>query len=189
MLHYVVERLRAAPADEIRVVTRPEKRDIVEEANALGLSIVAATPETLALSVYAGIDGLADDDVVLLGFPDSVWDPVDGFRQLLTVLEDGTAVVLGLFRSDEPQRGDVVQLRGDVAGVHVKSPDPPGDLIWGIAAAGAGTLRRLRDYREPGHLFDELARAGLVRSVRFPGEFIDIGTKEALERARALLGK
>jgi glucose-1-phosphate thymidylyltransferase len=191
VFHYIVERLRTAAVDEIRVVTRPEKRDVIEQADLLGLRVVEAVPETLALSILAGVNGLGEDDVVLLGFPDSVWEPIDGFSSLLDGLDEETAVVLGLFCSSEPRRGDVVELGpgGDVAGVHVKSHEPPGDLIWGIAAARAGTLGRLRDRREPGHLFDEFAREGRARSVRFPGEFIDIGTREALERARELLGE
>ena len=56
--------------------------------------------------------------------------------------------------------------------------------MWGAAAARAGALAGLRRHPDPGHLFDELARDGRVRAVRFPGEFIDVGTKEALAAAR-----
>jgi glucose-1-phosphate thymidylyltransferase len=191
VLDYVVERLQAAPADEIRLVTRPEKRDVRERALALGLTVVEARPETLSRSILAGIAGLGADDVVLLGLPDSVWEPRDGFARLLEALTAETAIVLGLFRSREPQRGDVVALDSDgrVTAVHVKAAEPPGDLVWGIAAARADVLVALRHHDEPGDVFDELARGGRALAVRFPGEFIDIGTKEALERARALFGE
>jgi glucose-1-phosphate thymidylyltransferase len=191
VLDYVVERMRAASIGEIRVVTRPDKPDVVEHARSRGLTVVEARPTTFARSILAGIQGLGDDDEVALGLPDSIWEPLDGFARVLDALEGDTAVVVGLFRSSEPKRGDVVELEpdGDVARVHVKPVDPPGDLIWGIAAARAGALLRLQDHDEPGRLFDELAREGRARSVRFPGEFIDIGTKETLERARKLLGE
>lgn len=189
MLDYAVERLRAAPADEVRIVVRPEKRDVVERAELLELTVVEATPPTLAESVLAGIAGLEDDDVVLLDLPDSIWTPIEGFSTLIETLSAGGEIVLAVFPSTEPERGDVVELTEDhrVLAVHPKSTDPPGDLIWGAVAARVGALRDLRNHSEPGHLFDEVARGGQARAVRFPGEFIDIGTKKALESARALL--
>src|SRR5687767_11544688 len=51
LMDYVVERMRAAPCDEVRVVTRPDKQDVIGHAAALGASVVEARPETLAESV------------------------------------------------------------------------------------------------------------------------------------------
>lgn len=186
---YIVERMRAVRPDEIRVVTRPDKTDVLDHARRLGLTTVEAEPPTLAASISAGLRGLDADDVVLVGLPDSLWEPVDGFAALLGKLAPGADVALGAFHSAEPERGDVVELvhADRVAAVHVKSSNPPGELVWGIAAARAGALSGLNGHSEPGHLFDELAREGRVHAVRFPGEFLDIGTKEALARARRLL--
>jgi glucose-1-phosphate thymidylyltransferase len=190
VLDYAVERLRAARPDEIRVVVRPDKADVTERARVLALEVVEARPRNLAESIVAGIAPLADEDAVIVDLPDSLWGPVDGFDVLLRKLETETDVVLAIFRSAEPERGDVVELPAEdrVVAVHVKSPDPPGDWVWGAFAARVGVLRALERYRDPGHCFDDLARRGRVRAVRFPGEFIDIGTKEALARARELLG-
>ena len=186
VLEYAVERMRAAAADEIRVVTRPAKADVRSHAQALGLAVVEAEPATLAESVATGIEDLDPDDVVLVGLPDSIWQPVDGFARLVSALEPGTDVVLGVFRSSEPERGDVVDLGDDdvVRSVAVKPAEPTGEQVWGAVAARAGALAGLRRHQDPGHLFDELARDGRVRAVRFPGEFIDVGTKEALAAAR-----
>lgn len=187
VLDHAVERLRAADPDDIRIVVRPEKDDVVEHARALGLTVVEARPESLAESALEGIAGLAADDTVLLDLPDSIWEPVDGFRLLLAALTPGTDVVLGTFRSAEPERGDVVEADADdrATAVHVKSPEPPGAEVWGAVAARAGALSGLTRHSHPGELFDELAREGRVHAVRFPGEFLDIGTKEALARARS----
>jgi glucose-1-phosphate thymidylyltransferase len=187
VLDYAVERLRAADPEEIRIVVRPEKEDVVERAQALELAVVEARPESLAESVFAGIAGLADDDAVLIDLPDSIWEPVDGFRLLLAALTPGRDVVLGTFRSPEPERGDVVAADADdrVTAVHVKSPEPPGAEVWGAVVARVGALGGLARHEQPGRLFDELAREGRVHAVRFPGEFLDIGTKEALARARS----
>jgi NDP-sugar pyrophosphorylase family protein len=190
ILEYAVERLRLAPVDEIRIVVRPEKHDVVERAGVLGLTLVEAHPRSLGESVLAGIAGLADDDIILLDLPDSIWEPIEGFRLLLEAMTTEADVVLATFPSAEPERGDVVEVGQDdqVAGVHAKSADPPGNRIWGAAAARAGSLSALSRHSQPGDLFDELARGGRVRAVRFPGEFIDIGTREALERAKELFG-
>jgi NDP-sugar pyrophosphorylase family protein len=189
VLDYVVERMQTANPDEIRLVTRPEKADVVAHAGRLGLTVIEAYPSTLSQSLLAGLEGLGEDDVVLVGLPDSIWEPPEGFSLLLEAVAGDTDAVLGVFRSSEPERGDVVALEhGLVAAVHVKPANPPGDLIWGCAAATAGALQGLRRHDEPGELFDELAGRGRVRAVRFPGEFIDIGTKEALKHARELLG-
>jgi glucose-1-phosphate thymidylyltransferase len=186
VLEYAVERLRAASPDEIRVVTRPDKDDVRRHAAALGLTVVEAEPATLAQSVAAGVAGLAPDDLVLIGLPDSVWQPVNGFALLLGALMPGVDVVLAVFRSREPERGDVVDVGPDgrARSVAVKPEEPAGNLVWGAVAARAGALAGLGRHREPGHLFDELARSGRALAVRFPGEFIDVGTREALARAR-----
>ena len=190
VLDYAVERLQAARPDEIRVVVRPDKADVTERARDLALEVVEARPRNLAESIVAGITPLADEDAVIVDLPDSLWGPVDGFDVLLQSLAAETDVVLAIFRSAEPERGDVVELAAEdrVVAVHVKSPDPPSDWVWGAFAARVGVLRGLARYRDPGDCFDDLARRGRVRAVRFPGEFIDIGTKEALARARELLG-
>jgi len=190
LLDYAVQRLESAEPDEIRIVVRPDKLDVLDRARALRLSVVEARPRTLAESILAGVGNLASDDVVLLDLPDSLWEPIDGFARLLRELGDDTDVALAVFRSGEPERGDVVELDNEdmVVAVHVKSPIPPAELVWGAAAARAGALAGLDRHSEPGHLFDELARGGRVRAVPFAGEFVDIGTKEALARARERLG-
>jgi NDP-sugar pyrophosphorylase family protein len=186
VIDYLVERMRAAPCSEIRVVTRPEKRDVVERARALGATVVEGRPRTVAASVLLAVAGLRGDDVALLGFPDTVWEPVDGFATLLGALGPGIEVVLGCFRSSELERSDVVLAEdGAVRAVQVKPARPASDLVWGCCAARARALGGLRDHAEPGQLFDALARTGNVRAVRFAGEFLDIGTPEALESVAA----
>ena len=188
VMDLLVERMRVAAPDELRVITRPEKRDLVAHAEALGARVVAGHPPDVARSLLLGVDGLADDDVVMWGFPDSIWQPGDGFAQLLAVLRaEGPDVVLGLFRGDEPERADVVTVDADgwVTGVHVKPDDPPGDRIWGIAVARVGALAGLAEVAEPGHLVDRLSRERRVAARFLSERWTDIGTPEALAAARA----
>jgi NDP-sugar pyrophosphorylase family protein len=181
----LLERMRAGGADELRVVTRPEKADVAEHARGAGASVILGTPASAAESFSLGLAGLEPDDVVLLGFPDTIWEPPDGFARLVEALGDDDAA-LGLFRTPDLSRSDVVVLDGDrVAGIAVKPATPPSDLIWGCAAVRRSALDRLDDHDEAGTLLDLLARAGRVRGVHLSDSWVDIGTPEALARARA----
>ena len=188
VIDYLFERMLEA-ADEIVVTTRPEKEDVAEHARRLGHRVVEGQPATVSESLLLGLQGLDGSDVALIGFPDTIWEPRDGFAQLVDALA-GTEAALGIFESPEPERSDVVTLDGDfVVSVEVKPSGPATNLIWGCAAARVSALEGLARHGQPGGLFDELAGKGQVRAVPFPGAMIDIGTSEALARARALLGE
>jgi glucose-1-phosphate thymidylyltransferase len=187
VMDYVVERLRAADCSEVRVVTREDKADVIEHARELGAEVVLGEPPTLAASLALGLHDLAPSEVVLVGLPDTLWEPRDGYVQLLAHLSEGADAVLGVFESDEPERSDVVVLdeQGAVRRVHVKEVDPPGHLVWGCFAARVAALAGLEHSPSPGHYFAGLAVAGTVRAVSFPGRMVDIGTPEALAAAEA----
>jgi glucose-1-phosphate thymidylyltransferase len=182
VIDYLLERMSVGGAEEIRVVTRPEKADLVRHADACGAEVVFGRPATVAESLVLGLSSLERDRVVLIGFPDSVWDPVDGFRRLLPAL-DRADVVLGLFATPDPERSDVVEVddEGRVVGIEVKPPRPRSNLIWGCVAGRAGPLAGLRGCDEPSDLFADLARARRVSGVRL-GRFKDYGTPEALRQ-------
>lgn len=183
-MDYLVERMRAGGAEEVRVVTRPEKRDVAARAAELEARTIEVRTQTVTESIAAGLDGLAPDVVVLLGFPDTVWEPVDGFRRLVEQVTAGSEVALGLFRTAELGRSDVVRFDRDgrVAGIAVKPVEPPSDWIWGCAAARCSALGRLTREAEPGSHFDSLARQGLVAGVELSDRWLDIGTRKALAR-------
>jgi dTDP-glucose pyrophosphorylase len=187
LMDYVVERMRAVPCDELRVVTRPDKRDVVEHCAEIGANVVEAAPATLAESIALGVEGLGDDDVALIGLPDTIWEPTDGFAQLLAELDPETDVVLGLFTSAEAERSDVVLVEpsGVVTGVEVKPQQPATNLIWGCAAARVSALTGLELRAWPGEHFDQLARAGRARGVNLGDDYLDVGTRDALTRAEA----
>ena len=185
VVDYLVERMRLADCDEIRLVTRKDKTDVIERARELKLRVILARPRTVAESVAIGLDALTAGDVVLLGFPDSIWEPPDGFVRLVGELEDQLAAVLGLFRTPDLQRSDVVSLDADglVTAVDVKPARPASEWIWGCAAARAPSLANLAAAGELGRHFDSLARRRLVRGVQLSDSWLDIGTKAALRRA------
>lgn len=190
VLEHLLERMRLAEPDEIRVVTRPEKHDVIEHSRRLGLTVIEGRPPTAAESIALAVEGLSANDVVLIGFPDTVWDPVDGYPRILPTLELAD-VVLGLFpATDDEQlrRSDVVVLGEDrnVARVEVKPEMPGSRLIWGIAAARAHSLGGLRGREHPGDLFGDLCANGMaIAAVELGGSFLDVGTPEALREIQA----
>lgn len=181
----VVELLldRLALADELRVVVRPAKRDLIEHLHGR-VTLVEGEPRTVAESLALGMAGLAPDDVVLAGFPDTLVEAERVFERLVEALDGPHDVALGAFRFAEPSRSDVLELDGGlVRRVHVRPQEPPADVVWGCFAARRGVLDGLERHDEPGLLFDRLARAGRVVAVDFEVELVDIGTPQSLAGA------
>jgi glucose-1-phosphate thymidylyltransferase len=182
VMDYLLERMTAAGCKEIRIVTRPEKNDVIAYARDRRLEIITGHPGSVSESLSLGLAGVPHEAIVLLGFPDTIWQPIDGFTRLLATLDDSCDLVLGLFWFDEPERGDVVTLaEGRVAAVEVKPTAPSSNWIWGCAVVRRPALRRLTEHPEPGILFDALARAGRAAGVALSRSYIDIGTPAALK--------
>jgi glucose-1-phosphate thymidylyltransferase len=182
VMDYLLERMRRAPVAELRVVTRPEKQDVIEHARRRGATVIEGYPPSVAQSLLLGMRGLDASTIVLFGFPDTRWECADVFPILVKRVLAGAEIALGLFRGIEPARSDVVEVSeaGMVTRVLVKPERPPSDLIWGCFAARAAALDGLDRHDEPGDLLDLLARAGRVQCVRFGDEFADVGTPDAL---------
>jgi hypothetical protein len=132
---------------------------------------------------------LADDDIALLGFPDSIWEPPDGYSTVIELLGNGCEVAFGLFHTSEPERCEVVTLSdaaassSQVAKIELRPPAPTSNLIWGCAAAPASVLRGLEHEREPGEYFNTLCPKGVVAGIWLSDTYIDIGTHEGLGEA------
>jgi NDP-sugar pyrophosphorylase family protein len=186
-MEYLLDRMQAAGCTEIRVVTRPDKQDVVELARSRGAAVVLGRPSSVSESLAAGVAGVAPDTAVVFGFPDTLWGPADGFTRLLAALDADVAAVLALFRTEEPARSDVVEVDGDgrVLRIEVKPQRPRSDLVWGCAACPAGVVQAFLGDAEPGAYLHGLAARGLVRGVRLCDPFVDIGTPESLRRLAA----
>jgi glucose-1-phosphate thymidylyltransferase len=190
VIDYVIDRMRLARCDDLRVVTRPEKTDVIAHVQRRGARIVLGYPRTSSESFVLGIGRLAASDVVLLGWPDILWAGDDTYVTLVQAVEAGHEVVLGLFETaDDLSRWDTVTVESDgrVIGVHPKASEPPSTVVWAPAAARRRALDGLERAEWPGSHFDGLCSQGvLIQGIRFPGTCTDIGTREDLERALAL---
>ena len=189
VIEYLVERMQAVDCDELRIVTRPEKEDVIEYAEDAGATVILGHPENINESLAAGLEGLAPDDVAILGFPDSLWEPVDGFRPLVDAVEDGREVALGLFEAPGLVGSDFLSFdaSGAITGFHIKPEVPPSDWMWGCAAARVRALDGLTDVEWPSlHMASLLRRGGDLVGVRLSDQYLDIGTRESLTRAPAV---
>src|SRR5438270_1890196 len=119
---YLVERMIRAGATRLCFVISPGKSDIVEYYGA-GLGgasicyVVQERPAGLCDAIFRAEPLVGDDEPVLIGLPDTVWFPEDGFCKL-----PDAGLSFLLFRVEEPQYFDVVvtDAGGAVEEVQVK---------------------------------------------------------------------
>ena len=181
MVDYLVERMAVARPDTIRLVTRPAKTDVAAWARRRGLEVVHAEPPDVAASLLNGMHGLADDVIVIVGFPDTVWEPADGFERLVAAVRDGADVALGLFETAEPRRCDIVEAtpRGRVTGIEVKPAAPGGSTTWGCLAARKRVFAGMSAWSEPGAYLDAICSSTICVGLHLGDRYVDIGTPEA----------
>jgi hypothetical protein len=188
-MDYLIERMQRAPCSELRVVTRPEKQDVIENAARHGATVIESRPPSPAASFFAGMRDLSDDDVVLLGYPDSIWEPVDAYATVLELLDSGWDLGLGLFRAEDLRRYEPVIFdeSGKVLRIEFKPEHPSSKWIWGCAAAPVRMLRGLECEEEPGVYFNSMCARGIVGGACFSGTYIDMGTHDGLRHAVEML--
>ena len=188
LIAHLAERMRIGGADQLRVVTRPEKTDVIARARELGADVVLAHPATINESFAAGMAGLAPGDVVLLGFPDSLWEPPDGYRGLVEAVEGGEEIALGLFDAPGVMGSDYLVLddSGRIVGIDIKPEHPRSTFIWGCAAARVRALEGLDRVEWPSQFMNaRRVERGELFGVKLSDSYIDIGTKETLRRVLA----
>jgi NDP-sugar pyrophosphorylase family protein len=188
MMDHLVDRMRDGGATEVRVVTRPEKHDVIDHAGRLDASVVRAHPATINESFAAGMTGLAPDDIVLLGFPDSIWEPRDGYRVLVKAVDGGEEIALGLFDAPGVAGSDylVFDDSGRITDIDIKPARPRSTYIWGCAAARVRALEGLERVEWPSDFMNARRAAGQeLFGVPLSDSYVDIGTKESLRQALA----
>lgn len=178
--------MRLGGATRIRVVTRPEKTDVIARCEQLEVEIVLDDPGSMALSLAAGVRGLAADQIVLLGFPDSIWAPPEGFRELVEQVRGGFEVALGLFGHADvevPHVVDLDRVTGTVRSLEVRREAGAAELTWECAAARVRALGRLAENLHPTGVFAALAASGAVGGAHLSDECADVGTPGGMQRA------
>lgn len=194
---YLVERMILAGADRLCFVISPGKSDIVEYyGGAVGPAricyAVQQRPAGLCDALFRALPFVAPDEEVLVGLPDTVWFPADGFR----ALSGGLSFLL--FPVARPELFDAVVTAPDgaVREIQVKASAPATEWIWGGFKLTGAILRDLHalwvergeEDAYVGTLVNAwLARGGAASAVRAGRAYVDVGTLHGYHEALALL--
>jgi dTDP-glucose pyrophosphorylase len=195
---HLVERMLRGGATKLCFVISREKSDIL---NYYGGEIGAATiayavqpqPAGLCDAIFRARPLVPEDEPVLIGLPDTIWFPADGFA----MLPDDELSFL-LFPVEHPEYFDAVVTDDDgrVQEIQVKQRDARSSWIWGGFKMPGAILRELHElWSEPqrndeyiGTLINAyLARGGRARGVRVGEAYVDVGTLHGYREALRLL--
>jgi glucose-1-phosphate thymidylyltransferase len=196
---YLVERMIEGGANKICFVVSPGKSDILEYYGSKVYSAhVCYTVQTQASglcdAIFRALPFVADDEHVLIGLPDTIWFPEDGFR----FLEDGTLSFL-LFPVDHPEFFDAVVTdeAGRVLEIQVKNPEATSKWVWGafkMPASVFAELHRLWLDRDRGDEYfgtlvnAYLALGGKATGVHAGQTYVDVGTVNGYREAMKMMG-
>jgi dTDP-glucose pyrophosphorylase len=196
---YLVERMIQGGASKICFVVSPGKSDILEYYGSKVYSAdvcytVQTQPSGLCDAIFRALPFIAEDEHVLVGLPDTIWFPEDGFMYL----EDGVLSFL-LFPVDRPEFFDAVVTdeAGRVEEIQVKSPEARSKWVWGafkMPARVFADLNRLwveRDRSDEyfGTLVNAyLARGGQAVGVHAGTTYVDVGTVNGYREAMRMMG-
>jgi dTDP-glucose pyrophosphorylase len=196
---YLIERMVCAGVDKLAFVIGPGKSDILnyyggEYESATIAYLVQPSPAGLCDAIFRAAPFL-DDDAVLIGLPDTIWFPREGFA----ALPDDELSFL-LFPVARPDLFDAVLMNGQgrVMAIEVKRPGDPSRWVWGAIKTPAKVFHELhrlwneRDRRDEyfGTLVNAyLAQGGEAVGVRGGESYVDVGTLDGYRSAIRMLDR
>lgn len=197
---HLVERMLRAGADKLCFVISPGKADIVKyygSGTDSAQICYVVQPEAAGLcdAIFRALPLVREDEPVLVGLPDTLWYPEDGFNAL-----HGAELSFLLFPVDQPELFDAVVSddAGRVREIQVKDPDASSDWIWGGFRMSGGVLAALYDLwiergREDtyiGSLVNAyIARGGYVTCCKAGRKYFDVGTLDGYRQAMRSLDR
>ena len=197
---YLVERMIAAGAQKLCFVISPGKTDIIQYYGA-GLwgadiaYVVQPSPLGLCDAVFRAAPFIAEHDSVLIGLPDTIWTPADGFAQLPT-----DVLSFLLFPVEHPEFFDAVLLddHDQVQAIDVKQIHARSHWIWGGIRMPGLVFHALHQLWCKPTRRDEylgtlvnafLAQGGRATGVRCGQAYVDVGTLNGYREALRFLGE
>ena len=197
---YLVSRMIAAGADKVCFVIGPGKSDILEYyaagyERASTVFVVQPAPAGLCDAIFRAAPLIDDDEQVLIGLPDTVWYPEDGFA----ALPDGALSFL-LFPVERPEFFDavIVDRANRVRKIQVKQLDAQSNWIWGAFKMPGRILHELHALWRSRNGSDEyigtlinayLAEGGEAFGVKAGSDYVDVGTFNGYRAAIDLLAR
>ena len=196
---YLVERMIAGGASKICFVVSPGKSDILEYYGSKVYSAdvcytVQTQPSGLCDAIFRALPFIAPDEHVLIGLPDTIWFPEEGFGYL----DDGVLSFL-LFPVDRPDFFDAVVTdeAGRVIEIQVKSPEARSKWVWGAFKMPAAVFTELHQLWVERERSDEflgtlvnayIARGGRAVGVHAGQTYVDVGTVNGYREAIRMMG-
>ena len=196
---YLVERMIAAGADQICMVISAEKTDLIryfaERHYAAEIFyVLQQQPQGLCDALFRAQPFAVHHDRVLIGLPDTIWFPENGYRSALSILEGASDVGLLLFPVTNPSAFDAVisDEHGYVREVEVKRSSPNSHWVWGAVTSTGEAFHNLKLLWESRHRQDEylghllnayIAAGNIVRSTCSGEIYMDVGTLEGYHQA------
>ncbi len=197
---YLIERMIAAGANRICFVVSPGKTDIMQYfggtlQDAAICYAVQQDAKGLCDALFTALPFIAPTDEVLIGLPDTIWFPVDGFQQL-----PARRFSFLLFPVQRPHLFDAVRCdsEGLVKEVQVKVQHPDTNWVWGAFRLPGRTLAELyqlwceRDRRDEyfGTLVNAyIGRGGVVNGIKGGQVYVDVGTLHGYHEALRVLSE
>lgn len=197
---YLVQRMIRGGADKVCFVIGPGKSDILEYYaggydRVSTVFVVQPSPAGLCDAIFCAAPLVHPDEPVLVGLPDTVWFPEDGFAALP---EDKLAFLL--FPVEHPEYFDAVVTDDEdcVREIQVKQQNAASHWIWGAFKMPGRVLHELRSLWHERHGRDEyfgtlvnayLACGGRAVGVKAGSAYVDVGTFNGYRAAIDLLGR
>jgi glucose-1-phosphate thymidylyltransferase len=197
---HLIERMLVGGATKLCFVISREKSDILSYyGGQIGPAHIAyvVQPRAAGLcdAIFRALPLIADDEPVLIGLPDTVWFPEDGFA---TMPDDRLSFLL--FPVDRPEFFDAVitDASGNVSEIQVKKADATSSLIWGAIKMPGRVLRRLHTlWCQPDRgdeYFGTLVNAYLAHGGQAVGKntgraYVDVGTLNGYREALRILAE
>ncbi len=195
---YLVERMIRGGANKLCFVIAPGKTDILEYygSRLWGADIayvVQSNPGGLCDAVFRAIPLVNEDEMVVIGLPDTIWSPEDG----LTHLPDDVLSFL-LFPVEHPELFDAVVTDDDgaVQAIQVKQADASSHWIWGAIKMPGLVFHQLHALWKRPERGDEyfgtlvnawLAEGGGAVGLKVGQGYVDVGTLHGYRAAIRLL--
>lgn len=197
---YLVQRMIDGGADKICFVIGPAKSDILAYYAAgydcvATVFVVQPTPAGLCDAIFCAAPLVHDDEPVLVGLPDTIWYPANGFAALP---DDRLAFLL--FPVEHPEYFDAVVMddADRVRRIEVKQQNASSNWVWGAFKMPGRVLRELhalwkaRDGRD--EYFGTLVNAwletgGEAVGLRAGTDYVDVGTLNGYRAALNLLDR
>ncbi len=197
---YVIDRMRIAGVTNICIVLSPGKADILKyfgnNFESIPISYtIQQHPSGLCDAIFQAIPLVNEEDTVMVGLPDTVWFPEDGFKRLC---DDQLSFLL--FPVDKPEFYDAVKINknGNVDRIIVKQHGVDEKWIWGAFKMPATIYKALfclwknNDKRDEyfGSLVNKyLQSGGHAIGVTEGISYVDVGTINGYREALQLLTK